>query len=371
MVITVILSSSQDPKPFWETFHDVRRTARTAPIVVVNESREIWNPEFFGREGATVLQADPPDLVLATDWRPKPQAAQWQSAFDYILQYKLGDWLCFLQPGACLPAGWMETAKATIARGTLNSIYAGLDVFLGASGDMLHPQWIGHGRRPLWWKKIPDSLELMVAEPFSDPPVCVTEPFNVPIASGAALFVSRHWLEHLGGFPPFFGSGQIEMLLSLSTWLAGGYCSCLPHLPVGRRPVPDLGAWSGRVQIACDKLRCAQLLFPADVFEAYLERLPEFPEIPQALGLLDEEEKERERHRLPLPAWAHLPFAYLHDLEWLLSKWDLDHPADFHPQLWQDPKAPFDNPYLPADPAVGPAVAGPGAQPEDKTTLGG
>jgi hypothetical protein len=364
MVITVVLSVSQNPKSFWEAFHEVRRTARTAPIVVVNESRELWNLEFFRREGATLLQNSSKEW----DWTPKPQAAQWQSALDYICEYKLGDWLCFLQPGASLPPGWMETAKGTIARGTLNSIYAGLDVFMGVAGDMLHPQWIGHGRRPLWWKKLPDSLELMVAEPFAGPPVCVEEAFNVPIASGAALFIGRHWLEHLGGFPPFFGTGQIEMCLSLSTWLAGGYCSCLPHLAIGRRPLADLEAWSSRIQIACDKLRCAQLLFPADTFEAYLERLPEFPEIRQALALLDQEEKERERQRLPLPAWAHLPFAYLNTLEWLCSKWDLDHPADFHPQQWQDPKAPFDNPFLPAVPAVdGP----PPAHPEDKTTPGG
>lgn len=239
-------------------------------------------------------------------------------------QIATGEWLLLTDAHMRFVPGWFDRFQHSAKLVEWNTILTG--PYLSCTGNdvLLDTIW---GARFYFWEQQGEAIDVISAQP---------SPFKfnvedgalqtVPALIGANYFITREWFHKIGGLQGLVGWSVDEWLLSVKTWLCGGSILLDPKLHLRHLFYHGQGrSTMSKAELIYNKLSMAFQTLDDSGWTSFQENFPvplTVPEMARAWQIF----RERFDELRILRDFTHAQFE--RDVDWLCSRFELNHPAD-------------------------------------------
>lgn len=249
-------------------------------------------------------------------------------------QHASGDWFMFTDAHMRFEKFWFERFAAHAAAADARTLFC--TPYISSTADResngVEPDVFYGARHYFWEHQLPDGRDwdILGILPLGEPEHIIgLSAWTVPAVIGAGYFLKGEWFQRIGGLPCQFGWSIDEWPLSVKTWLAGGQVKLMPNVRVKHILYPTghgkdgKGKLMSQDQLLFNKLAVAYQVMAPALFQHFSANLPLPPaQRAQAEAMLRRQQKDLDYWR------SYLKSVFVHDVDWLCAKFDLNHPED-------------------------------------------
>ena len=141
--------------------------------------------------------------------------------------------------------------------------------------------------------------------------------YDIPCIMGACYFSTREWFLYIGGLEFNKDWGDEEPFLSIKSWLAGGNVMMMNDFGIGHKFRSTSSYTTNISSLKYNKIRPIMTMFPIDLVEKLIEKIPNDINKQSALDLInadiDSINTESEYYKS----------IFKHDIYWLIEKFKI------------------------------------------------
>jgi len=223
------------------------------------------------------------------------------------------DWFVFIDSHMVFEKGWYENLIERIDPSTTRTAYCGICLGLNAENcDLKNHRGAYYGAELVLYDEKQRIIEGKWTKEIKN-----QDNYEISCMMGALYFVPKELYFRVRGFSDLRMWGSLEPCLSTKIWLSGGEIRLLKTVRAGHIFRSSAPYSTGVQYLVYNKIRLAMTLFPKDLGDVLISKLPQDENFFAACKLIEKDKKEIEEYA------QYYESIFTKDVYWLCKKFNI------------------------------------------------